>query len=1171
MKKRIINIVFMILLLTTIALTIFACGVGSQNAKPGELIFVLNGDNTYSVVGIGRSKSFEDNPQDVTIPAEYEGLPVTRIGEGAFIDFPIKTLTLPESITLYGAGAFSGCNIERINYSGSIAQWCNIYFADQRANPLSCVLGGLYIDEQMVVDLIIPNEVTTIGHYAFSGYKQLKKVDLGTGVTTIGAYAFNGCNGRLLTVIIGENVTELGFSPFANCYRITEVYNLSSLSIDEEGLGCGDVAKFAKAVYTSRAEVSKISQEEDYIYYVEDDKKTVIDYVGTAKDIVIPEGVIGIKAYAFHDSEIRNAVIPDSIRYVGELAFGYYNNEGVKTTEEQGVKYLGNPENPHLVAVAPAEVQPSEIRINNRTKVLADRALYDLYNDTTSVVVGENVQVIGQYSLSSNEQIQSVAMNDKIEEICDYAFSYVGVNSIVVPDSVVKMGKGVFMGSRAENIVIGTGINKIPDFTFRSSKFKSMTIPDHIEEIGYQAFRGCEELEAIDLGNVSVIQDEAFWWNIKLTNVVLPDSVTQIGASAFENCDELQNVTIGSSVKTVGEKAFANCPQLQSVTIKEGAEEIGTKMFSGCTSIAGISIPGSVLRIGDYAFSDVLGDSGYNLKTIVLNEGIESIGERAFRGNVESITLPKTLKYLGNEAFKDANLKSFDFIGEIADWVKITFDGKKANPMSYVEEFTFNGAPLTDVEIPSTISEIKAFTFLKAKDIERVSFSNKVETIGESAFADCVSLKQISTGNGVRTIGKEAFARSGVMKVDIGNNVRVIGESAFEHCAELMQVTLGNWLNTIEKDAFYECFRLVEIFDYSYSLKIYPGFYDITPPTEEWDSYTENDGCITDYALVVHTYMSAQSLLSVDAEGFVHYVGILDDDVNGDNDEHLIVNYIGSETRITTPVGANQLAKYAFYNKDNLKEVTISEGIEAVSWGAFRESDRLQRVTLSTTITSIGNEAFRLCENLEYVDVKEGLERIWFDAFEACHKLRRIYLPSTLHHVESMVFEGCNNLIEVYNNSGRYVGPKDWALGGAGYYAQNIYNDRIGKTRFVEEGDFVYYVVAGSRRLISYLGDDTEVILPAGIQAVHSGTFRSNLDVKKIVVPAGVTQIGDFALGGVALEEVVIPTTVTSIGHQAIGVCKIYYEGTEEQWNAIQKQESWHYYGEVEIVYNYKG
>ena len=153
----------------------------------------------------------------ITIPNS-----VTFIGEGAFEGSSLATITIPNSVTVIGNEAFYACySLTKTNYTGDIASWCNIKFYDGYANPI-CYSHNFYINDQEIKDLVIPDSVTSIGNYAFSGCRGLTSLAIGASVTRIGESAFDGCS-YLTSVTIPNSVTFIGDSAFHYCSSLTSI------------------------------------------------------------------------------------------------------------------------------------------------------------------------------------------------------------------------------------------------------------------------------------------------------------------------------------------------------------------------------------------------------------------------------------------------------------------------------------------------------------------------------------------------------------------------------------------------------------------------------------------------------------------------------------------------------------------------------------------------------------------------------------------------------------------------------------------------------------------------------------------------------------------------------------------------------------------------------------
>lgn len=182
----------------------------------------------------------------------------------------------------------------------------------------------------------------------------------------------------------------------------------------------------------------------------------------------------------------------------------------------------------------------------------------------------------------------------------------------------------------------------------------------------------------LDLGSATVLGEltELFFSNNNnLAGIVLPKNLTDIPVYAFYYCESLKSVVIPNGVKTIGKHAFENCMALSEIEIPDSVTEIGVCAFnnSGVSAVKigkglnaipnsflskgklkKLTVPSNIKTIGDYAFANNAGtsiDERY-LKEVVLEEGVETIGQGAFyNSGLVSVTIPKSVKSIGNSAF----------------------------------------------------------------------------------------------------------------------------------------------------------------------------------------------------------------------------------------------------------------------------------------------------------------------------------------------------------------------------------------------------------------------------------------------------------------------------------------------------------------------------------------
>ena len=130
----------------------------------------------------------------------------------------LESITIPSTVTLIREGAFINCaNLKTVYYEGTIEQWCNISFKTAPCNG-----SDLYINGELIQNLVIPQGITKIPDNAFADCTSLVSVDISESVTTIGRSAFSGCT-SLANVALSPNIKDIEDGAFANCKALETI------------------------------------------------------------------------------------------------------------------------------------------------------------------------------------------------------------------------------------------------------------------------------------------------------------------------------------------------------------------------------------------------------------------------------------------------------------------------------------------------------------------------------------------------------------------------------------------------------------------------------------------------------------------------------------------------------------------------------------------------------------------------------------------------------------------------------------------------------------------------------------------------------------------------------------------------------------------------------------
>ena len=414
-----------------------------------------------------------------TLTSVTIGNSVTNIGNRAFYDCgDLASIVIPNSVTSIGNSAFGLCYDIVAVYISDISAWCNINFKDEKSNPLFISLSSrdnLYLNNELVTDLVIPDGVTKIKKYAFSGYSKLTSVTIPNSVTSIEENVFEECP-KLTTV----HICDLA----AWC-------NIDFKNKSSNPLYC------AKKLYLNRELVTELVIPNSIVKI----KNYTFSGSTAITNVIIPDGVTSLGNEAFSGcTGLASVEIPNSVTSIGDSAFSGCSGL-TSITIGNAVTSIGASAFSGCTGLA-------SVKIPNSVTNIGDSA-FSGCSGLTSITIGNAVTSIGASAFSGCTGLASVKIPNSVTNIGDSAFSGCsGLTSITIGNAVTSIGASAFSGCTGlASVEIPNSVKSIGDNSFENcSNVETLYIGSAIESIGDNAFAGCNDIYKIIMGSKKAIE-----------------------------------------------------------------------------------------------------------------------------------------------------------------------------------------------------------------------------------------------------------------------------------------------------------------------------------------------------------------------------------------------------------------------------------------------------------------------------------------------------------------------------------------------------------------------------------------------------------------------------------------------------------------------------------------
>ena len=619
-------------------------------------------------------------------------------------------------------------------------------------------------ENKVITKVVFPDSVKTIKYMAFQNCTSLKEIYFGNKLEQINGNAFYGCK----TV---QNITFTGLTVPTITNKQDFFGRSGVVGLERIYVEAGCYGRYVAAYGQSISDSTRIIELKSDDFVIENG--VLVNYVGNAEEVRVPEGITEIGRGAFQNNKtIKKVILPDEVITIGAYAFS-----GCSSLES--------------------------INVPKKVEVIGDNAFYGCGSLSGSLLLPDHLVSIGASAFYNCTSL---------------------TGDLNIPDSITSIGKSAFFNCKGYNgtLCLSAKLTQIEESAFNGCKFTgTLNLPESIKTIGYGAFWSNKfSGEVIIPDKTETIGNSAFASCTELERVIFGENVSRIGSYAIRGCVKLKTLTfkgltppslscyeffgssngpanletiyvpsgtykayhtaygagMGAGVRLIeegaddliieGESLVSYIGDAEEVRVPEGITEIGRGAFQNNKTIKKVILPDEVITIGAYAFSGCS-----SLESINVPKKVEVIGDNAFYGCGSlsgSLLLPDHLVSIGASAFYNCTSLTGDL--NIPD--SITSIGKSAffnckgyngtlclsAKLTQIEESAFNGCKFTGtLNLPESIKTIGYGAFWSNKFSGEVIIPDKTETIGNSAFASCTELERVIFGENVSRIGSYAI------------------------------------------------------------------------------------------------------------------------------------------------------------------------------------------------------------------------------------------------------------------------------------------------------------------------------------------------------------------------------------------------------------------------------
>lgn len=406
------------------------------------------------------------------------------------------------------------------------------------------------------------------------------------------------------------------------------------------------------------------------------------------------------------------------------------------------------------------------MKIANSKGIRTDYSIikYSLNENRERYVFNEETGAIEEYTGSSKIiVVPSVIDGTEVKEISNYAFESSGICVVIIPDNIVSIGDNSFANNNIFHLEYSNNLQYIGDKAFYKNNLKEVTISENVKKVGQLAFA------FNDIEKINILSKE-----------------TKLLGGCFN-----QNKVKGDSAyiyNSLGENDIYNLVSYagndKNISVKEGVEKIENYAFYKTNigykignMITSISLPDTLKIIGNYAFEN------NEIEQVKIPGSVVFIGKNAFKNNnINKLKIDNI-----ENVFLGAGCFNNNYLSDESAYV-IT---NKAIPNGVTNVDIMGGILISDLEeyenygtseatsfLDSYVSEKRTLVSYAGKNRDKLLIPYSINIIADGAMAD-LGIKEIVIPSSVDTIGNLAFAGNNLSFIDIPETVVNIGYNAF--------------------------------------------------------------------------------------------------------------------------------------------------------------------------------------------------------------------------------------------------------------------------------------------------------------------------------------------------------------------------------------------------------